>query len=157
MNRLEAANIRSFICHGNHDPLDGWEAQITLPGGCHRFGAKLSQAPVFEDEPGRAVVYGISYPQREVRESLVPLFGAVEAGPFNIGLLHANVDSNPAHDSYSPTLHRKFQARGARVLAWDLDFDRDMEKMADARLEAIVTDSLQEMLDQKQELAKRLS
>ena len=102
LNRLEAANIRSFICHGNHDPLDGWEAQITLPGGCHRFGAELTQAPVFEDEPGRAVVYGISYPQREVRESLVPLFGAVEAGPFNIGLLHANVDSNPAHDSYAP-------------------------------------------------------
>ena len=102
LNRLEAANIRSFICHGNHDPLDGWEAQITLPGGCHRFGAELTQTPVFEDEPGRAVVYGISYPQREVRESLVPLFGAVEAGPFNIGLLHANVDSNPAHDSYAP-------------------------------------------------------
>jgi len=102
LNRLEAANIRSFICHGNHDPLDGWEAQITLPRGCHRFGAELAQAPVFEDEPRRAVVYGISYPQREVRENLVPRFGAVEAGPFNIGLLHANVDNNPAHDSYAP-------------------------------------------------------
>ncbi|MCH8225243.1 MAG: DNA repair exonuclease, partial [Chloroflexi bacterium] len=46
LNRLEAANIRSFICHGNHDPLDGWEAKITLPGGCHRFGAELTQVPV---------------------------------------------------------------------------------------------------------------
>ena len=64
---------------------------------------------------------------------------------------------DPAKDSYNPALHRKFQARGSRVLAWDLDFDRNMEKMADARLEAIVTDSLQEMLDRKRELAKRLS
>ena len=64
---------------------------------------------------------------------------------------------NPAHDSYSPTLHRKFQARGARVLAWDLDFGRNLERMAAARLEAVVTDSLQEMLDQKRKLAKRLT
>ncbi|MCH8351318.1 MAG: DNA repair exonuclease, partial [Chloroflexi bacterium] len=26
LNRLDQANIRSFICHGNHDPLNGWEA-----------------------------------------------------------------------------------------------------------------------------------
>ena len=28
LNRLDAAGIRSFICHGNHDPLDGWEARL---------------------------------------------------------------------------------------------------------------------------------
>ena len=61
---------------------------------------------------------------------------------------------DPANDSYSAKLHRKFQARGARVLAWDLDFDRDMARMAAARLDAIVTDSLQEMLDRKKEQAK---
>ena len=64
---------------------------------------------------------------------------------------------DPANDSYNPALHRKFQARGSRVLAWDLDFDRDMARMAAARLEAIVTDSLQEMLERKGELAERLS
>ena len=64
---------------------------------------------------------------------------------------------DPANDSYNPKLHRRFQTRGARVLTWDLDFDRDMQKMADARLEAVVTDSLQEMLDRKHELAERLS
>ncbi|HIM37525.1 MAG TPA: hypothetical protein EYM38_05795 [Dehalococcoidia bacterium] len=62
---------------------------------------------------------------------------------------------DPANDSYNSKLHRMFQARGTRVLAWDLDFDRDMEQMAAARLDAIVTDSLQEMLDRKQKLAKQ--
>lgn len=62
---------------------------------------------------------------------------------------------DPANDSYNAALHRKFHARGSRVLAWDLDFDRDMERMAAARLDAIVTDSLQEMLGQKRELAER--
>ena len=64
---------------------------------------------------------------------------------------------DPANDSYNPKLHRRFQTRGARVLAWDLDFGRDMQKMADARLDAVVTDSLQEMLERKHELAERLS
>jgi glycerophosphoryl diester phosphodiesterase len=56
---------------------------------------------------------------------------------------------DPANDSYSPKLQRKFHNRGARVLAWDLDFDRDVEKMAAARLDGFVTDSLEEMLDRK--------
>ena len=63
---------------------------------------------------------------------------------------------DPANDSYNTRLHRRFQSGGARVLAWDLDFDRDMEKMASVRLDAIVTDSLQEMLELKRELAGRL-
>jgi DNA repair exonuclease SbcCD nuclease subunit len=102
LNRVGKANVRSFICHGNHDPLDGWEAQISLPEGCHRFGAEVERAPIFKDEPDRAAVYGISYPRREVRENLVPGFADVERGPFNIGLLHANVDSDPTHDAYAP-------------------------------------------------------
>jgi DNA repair exonuclease SbcCD nuclease subunit len=112
LNRLQEANIRSFICHGNHDPLDGWEAQIALPGSCHRFGRELEQVPVFEDDPDRAVVYGISYPQREVRENLVPRFGTAKAEAFTIGLLHANVDSNPAHDSYAPCSIKDLEATG---------------------------------------------
>ena len=38
LRRLDAAGIRSFVCHGNHDPLDGWKAGLTYPDGCHRFG-----------------------------------------------------------------------------------------------------------------------
>ena len=102
LNRLHKAEIRSFICHGNHDPLDGWEAKLDMPSSCHRFGPTVERAPVFESEPERAVVHGISYPQREMRENLIPQFGTAEPGPFNIGLIHANVDNNSDHDSYAP-------------------------------------------------------
>ena len=112
LNRLEAANIRAFICHGNHHPLSGWAAQVTLPPNCHRFGSELEQVPVFEDEPDRAVVYGISYPQREVRENLVLRFSAIESEPFTIGLLHANVDNNAAHESYAPCSLKDLEATG---------------------------------------------
>ena len=31
LERLEEQGIRSFVCHGNHDPLDGWEARLAYP------------------------------------------------------------------------------------------------------------------------------
>lgn len=102
LERLHEAGIRSFICHGNHDPLDGWEARLTYPSSCHRFGPQFEGVPIFEQDPDTAVVYGISYPVREVRENLVVQLGRVEPGPFSIGLLHANVGGNPNHDAYAP-------------------------------------------------------
>ena len=49
------------------------------------------------------MVYGMSYPTREVRDNLTPRFAAFGSDPgFKIGLLHANVGGNPDHDSYAP-------------------------------------------------------
>ena len=59
LRRLDAAGIRSFICHGNHDPLNGWEARLDLPQGCVRFGDDVTGESVFPDEPDRATVYGM--------------------------------------------------------------------------------------------------
>ena len=75
---------------------------MTLPAGCYRFGSTVEQVPVFEDDPERVLVHGISYPRREVRENLIPLYGDSPSGRFNIGLIHANVDSDPNHDPYAP-------------------------------------------------------
>ena len=102
LERLHDAGIRSFVCHGNHDPLNGWEARLSYPPSCHRFGPEFEAVPVFEDDPSRAVVHGISYPKRDVTENLVRRLGRVEPGPFSIGLLHANVDNDPNHPAYAP-------------------------------------------------------
>lgn len=102
LKRLDDKGIRSFICHGNHDPLNGWEARIDIPTTCHRFGETVETVPIFPGHPERALVHGISYPRRDVRENLIPRFGKAEAGPFNIGLLHANVNNNTQHDAYAP-------------------------------------------------------
>ena len=101
--QLDRAGIRSFICHGNHDPLDGWEARLDLPAGCIRFGPEVEGFPVFPDELERAMAYGVSYPTREVQENLTPHFVGTGTGQgFKIGLLHANVGGNTEHDSYAP-------------------------------------------------------
>ena len=59
---------------------------------------------------------------------------------------------DPANDSYNPTLMRKMQARGVRTLAWDSDFGSDLSRMAEARLDAVVTDNLDSLLYQKAKL-----
>ncbi|MCH8107070.1 MAG: DNA repair exonuclease [Chloroflexi bacterium] len=110
--RLSRAGIRSFICHGNHDPLNGWEARLNFPEGSYRFGAAMEGISVFKDEPGRAAVYGISYPQREVRENLARQFVAAGPEAFSIGLLHANVDNNADHEAYAPCTLRDLEDTG---------------------------------------------
>ena len=60
---------------------------------------------------------------------------------------------DPANDTYSLKALRKFQRRGRRVLAWDLDFGCDLEAMASVRLDAVVTDRLAQMVGQKRKLA----
>ncbi len=102
LKRLGAAGIRSFVCHGNHDPLNGWEARLALPPGCVQFGDQVAGEPVFTDEPERAAVYGISYPQSEVTENLSQHFRPPFASKFNAGLLHANVGGDANHGNYSP-------------------------------------------------------
>ena len=111
LRRLEAAGIRSFVCHGNHDPLDGWEARLEYPAGCYRFGGDFQAVSVFSDEPDRAVVYGISYPTRDVYDNLALRLGPVADHAFSIGLLHANVGGNPDHTLYAPcSLHDLVQS-----------------------------------------------
>ena len=103
LRQLDEAGIRSFVCHGNHDPLDGWEARIPVPNGCVRFSSDVTAEPIFPDDPERATVHGVSYPHRDVRQNLSALFGKSPLGPgLNIGLLHANVSGNHNHDPYSP-------------------------------------------------------
>ena len=101
LNRLEAKGIRSFVCHGNHDPLDGWQARLDYPQSCHRFGPEWEAVPV-SDDPNGVVVHGISYPKRDVTENLARRLGKVDSSPFSIGLLHANVSNDPNHAAYAP-------------------------------------------------------
>ena len=112
LKRLDAAGIRSFVCHGNHDPLNGWQAKLRFPDSCHQFGAEVESVELDPARPGLANILGISYPERDIRQSLVPKFGRVNGDTFSIGLLHANVGGNPQHGSYSPCSIDDLRATG---------------------------------------------
>ena len=103
LGKLHEAGIRAIVCHGNHDPLDTWDARIPLPPSAYRFEAEVSATPLRADDDGSPLVYGISYPTRDVWDNLVPRFqGHVERGRAAIGLLHANVGGHQGHENYAP-------------------------------------------------------
>jgi DNA repair exonuclease SbcCD nuclease subunit len=102
LNRLHQAGIRSFVCHGNHDPLDGWEAGLTMPESCHRFGPEVESVPFDPADPSRGMVYGMSYPRQSVKENVARRFHREHPGGVAIGLLHCNVGTDTGHEPYAP-------------------------------------------------------
>ena len=105
--QLSDARIPSFVVTGNHDPLSGWEPSVAWPPLAYRFPAhEVTSVPVRrgggEAEPELARIHGISFHVRDVTENLALRFRSDPGAPFSIGLLHANVGSNPAHAPYSP-------------------------------------------------------
>jgi exonuclease SbcD len=101
--RLAAAGVPSFVVTGNHDPLSGWEAAVAWPQGAVRFGAEeVGAVPVLRDGAEIARVYGMSYAVRDVRDNLARRFRREPDAPYAIGLLHANVGSQPGHLPYAP-------------------------------------------------------
>jgi DNA repair exonuclease SbcCD nuclease subunit len=112
LERLHDAGIRAFICHGNHDPLDGWGARLKMPPSVHQFGERAEAVPVDPQSSTGPVVCGISYPTREIRSSLVPGFPVPAPGRVTIGMLHANVGSSTGHEAYAPCTVEELAATG---------------------------------------------
>ncbi len=110
--KLDQAGIASFICHGNHDPLDGWDASLAIPPRVHRFGREVEAVPLDPADPARGTVVGVSYPTRVVTENLALKFGALPRQGFAVGLLHCNVGSNPEHEPYAPCTVDDLQQSG---------------------------------------------
>jgi len=104
LRKLETTGIQVFICHGNHDPLDGWSASLTWPGNVHIMSGDRAEVVEFKKEGvTAAVIVGMSYPTQHIMKNLVKNFPKKENNwPFTIGLLHCSLGSNPEHDPYAP-------------------------------------------------------
>jgi exonuclease SbcD len=112
---LAAAGIRSFVVHGNHDPLDGrtWAPSLAFPDAGHRFGtAAVEAVPVLRDGREIARIHGRSYPRSAVTDNYAAGFRADADAPFSIGLLHANVGDRPGHGNYAPCSVADLRASG---------------------------------------------
>ena len=113
LEKLAQAGIQSFVVHGNHDPLDGWQSSISWPEGVHIFGATPEWKNFEKNGEVVAAVQGMSYPTREVTDNLATQFAPPESGNlFAIGLLHANVGANAAHPNYAPCTVEDLSASG---------------------------------------------
>lgn len=101
LERLDAAGIRVFIVHGNHDPLSGWSAIREWPGSVTVFpaGAVGSETVVVEGQPV-ATVHGISFAEPAEPRNLARLFRRSGEG-IQVGIVHSNVGSEE-HAPYAP-------------------------------------------------------
>nr|HID60170.1 DNA repair exonuclease [Desulfobacterales bacterium] len=100
--RLSDAGIKTFVVHGNHDPMDGWSATLKWPDHVYIFRETIESVPVQREKKKIAQVYGVSYPQRDLYENLAAHFRKEGEAPFHIGLLHCNVGTETGHKPYAP-------------------------------------------------------
>ena len=56
---------------------------------------------------------------------------------------------DPAEKTFTPRLLKYFHLQGKPVLAWDLDAGRDLERLGRMGLDALVTDNLQGLVEQR--------
>jgi exonuclease SbcD len=113
--RLARHGIRSFVVHGNHDPLDGWISSVVWPEGARVFGPKVEAVPVEIRGEIAAVVCGVSYPKRNEQRNLAKSFKRSDHAAFHVGLLHANVGADTGHEVYAP-------CELADLLAGEMDY-----------------------------------
>lgn len=112
---LATHGIRSYVVHGNHDPMDGkaWAASLEFPDQVHRFGTAPGESVLFErDGEPVARVHGRSYPAAAVSENYAAGFRGGADGVFDIGLLHTNVGDRPGHANYAPCSIEDLRAAG---------------------------------------------
>ena len=112
---LADRGIRSYVVHGNHDPMDGkaWAASLAFPDLAHRFGTGAGESVVFErDGQPVARIHGRSYPTAAVRENYAAGFRAGADQLFEIGLLHTNVGDRPDHANYATCSVEELRAAG---------------------------------------------
>lgn len=103
VSRLSDAGIRTIIAYGNHDPLNGWSATLKWTEGVFAFpGDKVECVPLQEQDETIALVYGISFEKRDIKENLSLGFAPTDERIPRIGLLHANVGTNTGHEPYAP-------------------------------------------------------
>jgi len=138
---LAESGTETFIVHGNHDPLDGWQSAMSWPEGVHIFGPQ----PEWKAAIGRAgqraedgsvrpvaAIQGASYPTREVTENIALKFTPPpDRDIFSIGLLHCNVGGNPNHPNYAPCTVADLAQAGLDY--WALGHVHTRQTLRDAR------------------------
>jgi exonuclease SbcD len=112
LERLCSQEIQCLIVHGNHDPLDGWDAGLSLPENAHVFSPQGDTMMIRKDGKVKAAVHGVSHPRKGVTEDLSALLPHRIDGAFNIGLLHCNLGGVEGHDDYAPTSVETLRTHG---------------------------------------------
>ena len=82
--------------------MDGWIASLQWPEEVHIFGSEFETVSVALGGEDVVLIHGISYPHSQIDDSFGRGFKRQGSQPFQIGLFHCSVGSDPAHETYAP-------------------------------------------------------
>lgn len=99
---LAEAGIKSYVVHGNHDPINAWSVKLNDIPGVHVFGEEVQSVSFEKDGIALARIHGASYPSRRVSDDFGSGFQREGDEPFQIGLFHCNVGGQTGHEPYAP-------------------------------------------------------
>lgn len=100
MSRLNTVGIPVYLISGNHDAASVITKKLTLPENVHVFSSSNPES--IQPESWPVAIHGMSFPNREVAENLVPRYPDPVSGKFNLGLLHTSLIGYEGHDPYAP-------------------------------------------------------
>ncbi len=101
MEALAEAEIPVFLSYGNHDHLKGTWTRFDLPENVTVFREEVVRKRI--TVRGETVnIFGFSYPERHVRESMIDAYPVAETDGIHIGLLHGSVEGDESHAVYAP-------------------------------------------------------
>lgn len=117
--RLEAAGVRVFLAHGNHDPLSSRLTAIAWPDNVTVFGQEAECRPVEQDGRVIALVHGISHARLRENRNLARQFHRdATQDCFQLGVLHCTLEGQTKADRYAPCTLEDLKAAG--LDAWAL-------------------------------------
>jgi exonuclease SbcD len=117
MERLAERNIRAFIVHGNHDPLNGWGSGFKLPPNVTTFGGQTDTEAFVRRGREIAQITGVSYARERVTDNLASSFKPVEGASYSIAVLHANIGHQTGHADYAPATVSELLSSGFQYWA----------------------------------------
>jgi len=88
LNRLSQQGIKSFIVHGNHDPLSFWSKKLKLPEETIRFSSDKPEKYIYKSKEGNPIAYivGASFDNTKNATNAVEMFPEKDKEwPFTIG------------------------------------------------------------------------
>lgn len=98
--RLKRLEIPIFVIRGNHDSRDEMSYKVPWPDNLKLLDHRKPETVIMESLG--VAIHGMSFPKRELKENLVPLYPKPIDDLLNIGLLHTNATGSLDHDPYAP-------------------------------------------------------
>lgn len=118
LQRLDTAQIKTFLIRGNHDAESKITRELTFPPSVHLFDTRGGTVLLKDEKAHYPIAFhGVSFGKGHILESLLPKFKNAVPDVFNIGLLHTSFNGSPSHDVYAPCTEKELRDKGFQYWA----------------------------------------